>query len=65
VDQTRPELTDDLVADLARVARLDLSEERRVVAGGLLQLVHGLLDSLEELDLADVPPATAFDARWE
>ena len=61
----RPVFDDALVAELARVARLPLPDERRAGAGGLLQVVNGLLDQLDRLDLADVPPATAYDARWE
>ena len=62
---SRPALTGDTLTELARVARLDLGAGRAEIAGTALTLVYGLLDSLDALDLSDVPPATAFDARWE
>jgi hypothetical protein len=31
----------------------------------MLDMVSGLFDQLDALDLAETPVATAFDARWE
>ncbi|MDN5790074.1 MAG: hypothetical protein L0H25_04300 [Micrococcales bacterium] len=60
----RPEVTPELVRAMAGYARLPLSEDRIAVLAPLLQMVYGLVDQLDELDLGDTYPATAFDARW-
>lgn len=61
---SRSEFSEETVEGLSRHARLDLTSERREVVVGALGLVYGLVDGLDALDLADVPPATAFDPRW-
>lgn len=61
---SRPESTPELVTALAGYARLSLTEDRIEHVGAAIQLVNGLIDQLDALDLADTPPATAFDARW-
>lgn len=48
----------------ARVARLDLTTERRQVVGPAIEQVYALIDILDGVELGDTPPATAFDARW-
>ena len=50
---------------LCRAARLDLSEERKGIVGPVLEGIYALIDALDEVQLNDTPPATAFDARWE
>lgn len=47
------------------MARLELSPERKAAVGPAVDLVYGLVDQLDAVNLGDVPPATAFDARWE
>lgn len=62
---TRPDPSGAALDHLLRAARLDLPEERRAVVGPTLQAMYAVIDGLDALDLAEVPPATAFDARWE
>lgn len=61
----RPECSGATRDDLARFARLELSGERKEVVGPVVDRVYGLVDRLDAVDLGDVSPATAFDARWE
>jgi Asp-tRNA(Asn)/Glu-tRNA(Gln) amidotransferase C subunit len=58
-------LTPQALAAAARFARLDLPEDRAELVRGTIESVHGLLDRLDELDLGETPPATAYNARWE
>ncbi len=48
-----------------RSARLDLSAERRAVVGPALEGVYALIDMLDAVQLGEIAPATAFNARWE
>lgn len=61
----RPSCSGPTLDELARMARLELSPERKAAVGPAVDLVHGLVDQLDAVELGDVPPATAFDARWE
>lgn len=61
----RPACAGSTLDELARMARLDLTPERKAAAGPAADMVYGLVDQLDAVDLGDVPPATAFDARWE
>lgn len=47
------------------LARLELPSERYEPVKAAAELVYGLADSLDAVDLDEVPIATAFDARWE
>ena len=49
----------------ALVARLEIPEDRSESVRGALESAYGLIDKLDDLDLGETPPATAFDARWE
>lgn len=50
---------------LLALARLELPAERRAVAGPVIDTVLSMFDSLDEIEVGETPPATAFDARWE
>jgi Asp-tRNA(Asn)/Glu-tRNA(Gln) amidotransferase C subunit len=55
-------------ADLERLlalARLELTAERRQVVGPALDMIIALMDTFEDIDIGETPPATAFDPRWE
>lgn len=51
----------------AVVARLDIPEYRAEPVRSAVESAYGLIDKLDDLDLdlAETPPGTAFDARWE
>lgn len=49
----------------AVVARLDIPEDRAEPVRSAVESAYGLIDKLDDLDLAETPPGTAFDARWE
>jgi Asp-tRNA(Asn)/Glu-tRNA(Gln) amidotransferase C subunit len=49
----------------ALMARLEIPEDRAESVRTSLTSVYALVDRLDELDLGETPPATAFDARWE
>jgi Asp-tRNA(Asn)/Glu-tRNA(Gln) amidotransferase C subunit len=61
----RSPLGDAAFDQVLAFARLDLSAERKAVAGPAVEMVSGLFDSLDEIEVGETPPATAFDARWE
>ena len=63
--EQRPTFAGETLEHLTRVARLPLSGERQAAAGGALGVVYGLIDLLDDLELGETPPATAFDPRWE
>ncbi|PRZ41602.1 hypothetical protein CLV47_109149 [Antricoccus suffuscus] len=46
------------------MARLDLSDARKEAVAPALDMVHGLVDLLDGIELGDVPPASSFNARW-
>jgi Asp-tRNA(Asn)/Glu-tRNA(Gln) amidotransferase C subunit len=50
---------------LLSFARLQLTPERKAAAKPALDLVLGLMDSLDVVDVGEVPPATAYDPRWK
>ncbi len=62
---SRPHLVADSFVHLAQHARLPLAADRHEPVAAMLAGALSLIDKLDELDLAEVPPATAFDARWE
>jgi len=49
----------------AATARLTLVSERPELVGPVLTEIYSLIDDLDHVPLGEVPPATAFDARWE
>lgn len=61
----RPSFSGDTLAQLSRVARLPLDDQRTAAVGSALDLIYGLVDTLDDVELGETPPATAFDARWE
>ena len=61
----RQPVADEAFDHLRALARLHLPAERRAAAGPVIDMVMGLFDSLDEIDVGETPPATAFDARWE
>ncbi|MGY1670620.1 hypothetical protein [Geodermatophilus sp. SYSU D00710] len=61
----RSPLGDEVLDQLLAHARLDLTDERRAAAGPAVTMVLGLYDSLDEVAVGEMPPAAAFDARWE
>ncbi|MBB3084638.1 hypothetical protein [Geodermatophilus sabuli] len=50
---------------LVSFARLDLSPERKAAMAPALDLIVGLIDSLDAVDVGETPPASAYDPRWE
>lgn len=50
---------------LATVARLKLPEDRYAPVTEAVELVMGLTDSLDDIELGETVPATAFNAQWE
>lgn len=61
----RQAVGDEAFDHLLALARLELPAERRAAAGPVVDMVMGLFDSLDEIEVGETPPATAFDARWE
>ncbi|MFC5994317.1 hypothetical protein ACFQE5_08855 [Pseudonocardia hispaniensis] len=61
----RPSCSGPMLDELLRMARLELSPERTAVVGPAVDQIYGLVDRLDAAETGDVPPATAFDARWE
>lgn len=61
----RRDIAPELVASLAPYARLPLPADRVESVTPALANIYGLIDQLDAADLADTPPATAFDARWK
>lgn len=61
----RPPLAGDPMRHVSANARLPLADDRAAEVAALMDMVNGLVDTLDSLDLAEVPPATAFNARWE
>lgn len=50
---------------VAGVARLTVPADRTDAVRKSIETLYALIDRLDELDLGETPPATAFDARWE
>ena len=61
----RPSISGQPLDEVAKQARLELSDERKAAVGPALDMIHGLLDQLDRIELGDVPPASSFNARWE
>lgn len=60
-------LSDDDVRKLARLARLELSEDEIQTIGPQLQRILGFVEQLSELDVEEVEPMTTaldVDNRW-
>ncbi len=58
-------LSESALNELLSLARLELTPERRAAAGPAFELILGLMDSLDDVELGETPPATAFDPSWE
>ncbi|WP_137123323.1 hypothetical protein [Segeticoccus rhizosphaerae] len=63
--QTPRTFDDRTLEHACRTARLELEPDRRANLGALMEAVYGLIDAMDVVDLAETPPATAFDPRWE
>lgn len=61
----RSPLGDAALDEILAFARLDLPAERKTAVGPAVAMVTALLDSLDDLEIGETPPASAFDARWE
>jgi Asp-tRNA(Asn)/Glu-tRNA(Gln) amidotransferase C subunit len=57
-------LTDETVADLARVAGFSVPPERLAGVTERLRDLYRLAADLESLDLTGVEPASSFDPDW-
>jgi Asp-tRNA(Asn)/Glu-tRNA(Gln) amidotransferase C subunit len=55
----------ETVAALADLVSLGLSPERVAQLATEISEMYADLDQLATVSLGEVPPATAFDARWE
>ena len=53
------------LAALLRHADMELDEERRAALVPVLEQVGAAIAAVRAVDVAELPPATAFDARWE
>jgi Asp-tRNA(Asn)/Glu-tRNA(Gln) amidotransferase C subunit len=62
-DQPSP-ITEEVVANIARVAGLDLPPERVAELTPQLQFFAGLFALLDQLDLSEQEPAVVFNANW-
>ncbi len=60
----RPSISGQALEEAVKMARLDLTDERKAAVGPALDMVHGLIDMLDGIELGDVPPASSFNARW-
>ena len=57
-------MTPEEIATLAKVAQLSLDEARLSEVGEALSAMLSELARLDEVDLGEIPPTNAFDARW-
>ena len=57
--------TEASLAHLLRHAELELDDERRAALLPVLEQVGAAIAAVRSVDLGDLPPASAFDARWE
>lgn len=46
-------------------ARLEVPPDRAALVGATAEGLYAAIDGLDNLELGETPPATAFDARWE
>ncbi|MEA3214236.1 MAG: hypothetical protein QOJ19_392 [Acidimicrobiia bacterium] len=58
------DITSSSLDELLRYAELDLSAERQTALTPMLQVVIASVTAVRAADVDEVPPATAFDARW-
>ena len=58
-------LSEHALDTAALTARLEIPGNRAESVRTTLASVYELIDRLDELDLGETGPATAFDARWE
>lgn len=65
LERERKVTTTTGLGELLAAARLDLDPDRHETVLASLSGVYQLLDSLDTVELGEVPPATAFDARWQ
>ncbi len=61
----REPLSEAALDALLAFARLELTADRRAAAGPVTDLLIGMSDTLDEVEVGETPPASAFDARWE
>ena len=61
----RPTCTGQTLDEVTKLARLELTDERKAAVGPAIDMINGLVDQLDAITLGDVPPATGYDARWE
>lgn len=57
--------TEASLEHLLRHAELELDGERRAALLPVLAQVGPAVAAVRSVDLGDLPPAPAFDARWE
>jgi len=55
----------ETVTAVAELFNLRLSPERVALLAMEITEMYAEMDQLASVPLGDVPPATAFDARWE
>jgi hypothetical protein len=60
-----PRVTPSTIEELAGVAGLPLSPERRAALVPLMQTLIEDVRAMDALDLSEVEPEIVFDARWE
>lgn len=58
-------LNDETLTTLLGIARLDLPAERYEAVKAATETVFALADALDDIELGETAPATAYDARWE
>jgi Asp-tRNA(Asn)/Glu-tRNA(Gln) amidotransferase C subunit len=61
----RPSSAGTPLEHLAAHARLPIPADRAEAIAVQVDAITALIDQLDALDLAETPPATAFDARWQ
>jgi hypothetical protein len=61
----REPLNEAALDTLLSFARLELSADRRAAAGPMMDFLIGLSDTLDDVDVGETPPASAFDPRWQ
>lgn len=52
------------IDELLRHAELDLDDERRAALLPVLEGIGAAIAAVRAVDVGELPPATAFDARW-
>ena len=60
-----PVVTPSTVEELAGLAGLPLSRERRDALTPVIQMLVDGVAAMDALDLSEVEPEIVFDARWE